>query len=77
MLELTPAFIRYRHNRLKPVSNETNVSDLIGTKADWERHFEKFAKRANAKRHARPLFSPTEMTFIKGTAGLIYIFLQS
>ena len=71
---MTPAIIRYRYNRLKPVSNEIDISDLIGTKADWERHFEKFAKRANAKRHARPLFSPTEMTFIKGTRDLTELY---
>ena len=34
-------------------------------KADWERLFEKRARRQNSRRHSRPLFSPTEMQFIE------------
>ena len=62
MLELTPAIIRYRYDRLAAVKKQIEPDHLIGTKADWERLFEK-----HSRRHSRPLFSPTQMSFIKGT----------
>ena len=52
-------------SRLENITKDVAVDDLVGTKSEWEKIFEKIAKNQGKNRRSRPRFSPTDMQFIE------------